>query len=92
VTTETIGATSDLDRVGTTVTGGLVKDNLSTLVTVRCICRPSDLIPTALEILSDLAERERKHRKCSKSNLAKHDEYECGIGRMKKKRIRIESE
>jgi hypothetical protein len=74
VSTETIGATSDLDGVLATVSSSLVKNNTSTLVTVRRVLRPSDLVPTALKVLSDLAEGERKHRECSKSNLAKHDE------------------
>jgi hypothetical protein len=74
VSAETVGATSDLDGVATTVTSGLVKNDLSTLIAVRRIRGPSNLIPAVLEILSDLAEGERKHRKCSKSNLAKHDE------------------
>jgi hypothetical protein len=74
VTAETVGSTSDLDRVLAAVSGSLVKNDLSALITVGSVGRPSNLIPTALEILGDLAEGERKHRKCSKSDVAKHDE------------------
>lgn len=73
VSTETIGSTSDLDRVLSTVSSSLVKLNATALIAIRRISRPSDLIPTTLEILSDLAEGEGQHRKCSKSNLTKHD-------------------
>jgi hypothetical protein len=89
VSAEAIGATSDLDRVGTTVTSCLIENNLSTLVAVGSICRPSYLIPTALEILSDLAECERKHRKCSKSNLAKHDELDMDWKKKKNKNRKV---
>jgi hypothetical protein len=86
VTAETVGSTSDLDRVLAAVSGGLVKNDLSTLVAVGSVGRPSNLIPTALEILGDLAEGERKHRKCSKSDVAKHDEN--SIKRIVKKEVK----
>jgi hypothetical protein len=76
VSTETIGPTSDLDRVLSTMPSSLIKLDAAALITIRRISRPSDLIPTTLEILSDLAEGERQHGKCSKSNLTKHDEME----------------
>lgn len=74
VSAETIGSTSDLDRVLSTVRSSLVKLNATALIAVRRISRPSDLIPATLEILSDLAEGEGQHRECSKGNLTKHDE------------------
>jgi hypothetical protein len=74
VSTKTIAATSDLDGVLSTVSSSLVENNTATLITVRRVLRPSDLVPTALKVLGDLAEGERKHRECSKSNLAKHGE------------------
>jgi hypothetical protein len=89
VSTETIAATSDLDGVLSTVSSSLVENNTATLVTVRRVLRPSDLVPTALKVLGDLAEGERKHRECSKSNLAKHDERIGNIQEKGRRRMEV---
>lgn len=63
--------TGDFHGVLAAVRSGGVKTDDSALVTVCCICRPCRLVPSLLEVLRDLGEREGKECGGEKNSLMK---------------------
>ena len=63
----------DLDRIAAAVRFGGIEGYSAALVAVRSVSCPCRLVPSALEVVGDLSQREWEQGESSEAKRAEHD-------------------